>query len=273
MHISEWIIRSTARIECTKRDGKCSIGTGFYFMFYDNFKQRIPVLVTNKHVIKDSFQGKIHVSIMDNNQNLIIGRYETVIIDDFENKFIMHPEDNIDLCILPMFESIKRVRKPGEEVCFAPFTAEQIPVGTWKDELKAIEEIIMVGYPSGIWDDINNLPIIRRGITATPIGVDYCGNKEFLVDVACFPGSSGSPVLIFNDGIYTKKSGDTIIDNRILFIGILSKLYQTIQGTIKKIDLPTTYEAQVQMPINLGIAISAEKVLDFNDILLGMLKC
>lgn len=52
----------------------------------------------------------------------------------------------------------------------------------------------MVGYPDGIWDEFNNQPIVRRGITATHPKNDFNGKGEFLIDAVCFPGSSGSPV-------------------------------------------------------------------------------
>jgi len=55
-------------------------------------------------------------------------------------------------------------------------------------ELSAIEDIIMIGYPDGIWDSINNQPIIRRGITATQPKNNFNGKQEFLIDAACFPG-------------------------------------------------------------------------------------
>lgn len=54
-------------------------------------------------------------------------------------------------------------------------------------ELSAIEDIIMIGYPDGIWDSINNQPIIRRGITATQPKNNFNGKQEFLIDAACSP--------------------------------------------------------------------------------------
>ena len=56
----------------------------------------------------------------------------------------------------------------------------------------------MLGCPSGLFDEVNNLPIARRGITATPLPTySYNGKAEFLVDIACFPGSSGSPIFTY----------------------------------------------------------------------------
>ncbi len=44
----------------------------------------------------------------------------------------------------------------------------------------------MIGYPNGIWDEANNMPIIRRGITATHPNFNYNGKPEFMIDAACF---------------------------------------------------------------------------------------
>ena len=58
-----------------------------------------------------------------------------------------------------------------------------------------VEDVLMIGYPNGLWDTTHNMPIIRRGTIATDIKLDYNEKKEFVIDAACFPGSSGSPVL------------------------------------------------------------------------------
>jgi hypothetical protein len=34
-------------------------------------------------------------------------------------------------------------------------------------ELSPAEEILMIGYPNGIWDDVNNMPVFRRKIAVT----------------------------------------------------------------------------------------------------------
>ncbi|MEB0261247.1 MULTISPECIES: hypothetical protein [unclassified Mucilaginibacter] len=85
-----------------------------------------------------------------------------------------------------------------------------------------LEEILMVGYPNGIWDQINNKPILRRGITATHPNFDYNGQKEVMIDTACFPGSSGSLVFIFNEHGYQDKKGNiTLGSSRVYLLGVL----------------------------------------------------
>jgi V8-like Glu-specific endopeptidase len=69
-----------------------------------------------------------------------------------------------------------------------------IPFPSTSDDLDAIERIIFVGYPNGMYDRKNYTPILRQGITATPFHLDYDGLPAFLIDASVFPGSSGSPV-------------------------------------------------------------------------------
>ncbi|WP_212933817.1 hypothetical protein [Robertmurraya siralis] len=87
-------------------------------------------------------------------------------------------------------------------------------------KLKAIEDIIMVGYPNGLWDEHNNLPIFRKGITETHPNIDYDGKVQFLIDCACFPGSSGSPVVILNEGLFSSREA-VIAGDRLIFLSIL----------------------------------------------------
>ena len=84
-------------------------------------------------------------------------------------------------------------------------------------------------------DEKHNLPITRKGITGTPFFVDHNGQPEFIVDCACFPGSSGSPVLIVNESSYALHKQPLQVGNRMILLGILyaGPLYNA-QGEIKK---------------------------------------
>ena len=64
--------------------------------------------------------------------------------------------------------------------------------------------------------------------------------KEFLIDAACFPGSSGSPVLICNVGAYRDKQGNLNLgSSRVLFVGVLYAGPQlTVTGDIRIVSVP-----------------------------------
>jgi len=135
----------------------------------------------------------------------------------------------------------------------------------------------MVGYPIGLWDENNNLPIFRRGVTATHPSIDFKGKKEFLIDVAAFPGSSGSPILLLNEsGIYhDKKQKANVVGQRIVFLGVLYAGPQmTAEGEIVVRDIPTHRQifAQVPLMINLGCVIKAGEVLTLSQQITDLLK-
>ena len=49
---------------------------------------------------------------------------------------------------------------------------------------------------------------------------DYQGKKEFLVDMAYIPGSSGSPIFLLNEGTNVQNKNNIMV-NRIKFNEIL----------------------------------------------------
>jgi hypothetical protein len=137
--------------------------------------------------------------------------------------------------------------------------------------LDPIEDITMIGYPNGIWDEVNNLPIVRRGITATSASGKHQGKSEFLIDAACFPGSSGSPVFIYNNGSYGGFGGaGLVVGIRLMLIGVLYAGHlHTAVGEIKVVPIPTAAMPVPisQIPNNLGICIQASRILDFTPVL------
>ena len=129
----------------------------------------------------------------------------------------------------------------------------------------------MVGYPDGIWDEFNNQPIIRRGITATHPKNDFNGKNEFLIDAACFPGSSGSPVLILYQGGYVDKKGNLNWGgSRVMLLGIMYAGPQhTAEGNISFAAIPKAYTS---IPNNLGLVIKSSRLMEFKSSLLAMIK-
>lgn len=126
----------------------------------------------------------------------------------------------------------------------------------------------MIGYPNGLWDSVNNMPIVRRGSMATNISLDHNGKREFVIDAACFPGSSGSPVILFNKGGYTDKKGNLNWGNgRLYLLGILYAGPQlTVTGEIKVVTVPNVQQKALSVshiPNNLGYIIKSNVILDF----------
>ena len=269
---SEMIINSTIRIECmgdTIVNGNnvkfTSTGTGFFFEFLIDNKN-IPVIVTNYHVIKGTNTGILNFTEQGKNGS----DYGSILKDtiaNFENEWIKHP--NVDLAILPINPTIQRIiKKTNKKPFYINYTEELIISEKLLNEITAIEEVLMIGYPKGFWDKTNNLPIVRKGITATPIYLDYEGKKEFLLDIPIFSGSSGSPIVLFNQGSYSTKQGGINVGSRLSLLGINVQSVDYIAGG--KLILPPnnpSVQTSTNVPMNIAVIIKAEKLLDFKPIL------
>lgn len=198
MQLSEQLLHTTIRIEASLPSGECSVGTGFFFKFCDDGKTFVPAVVTNKHVVKGGYEYRVIFSRADENGNLL-NINERLTMRGSDSDWISHPDENVDLCVLPIGPALNGFIQAGKHLLTIPLSLELLPTKTLIKDMGCMEEVTMIGYPNGIWDEANNLPIVRRGITATPYRYDYRGEKEFLVDMACYPGSSGSPVFLYKE--------------------------------------------------------------------------
>jgi len=282
--LSEQLIHSTIRIECQyaikDSNGKIitSKGTGSGFIF--NFKLNetdsttIPVIVSNKHVIQNAVKGKFHFTREDSVGNPIYGEKEIIEITNFQQYWLGHPDSKIDLCIMPIAPILNQSIKNNKSIYYKWLDENLIPEKKVWDSFTALEDILMIGYPIGLWDSKNNLPIIRKGQTATPMKIDYQGKKEFLLDIPAFPGSSGSPVLLYNQGSYSTDTGLNI-GTRLYLVGILyaGPTYNA-KGTGKIIihNLPVNLSTTTGVPINIGVSIKSNLLLDFKTELKKLLK-
>ena len=128
-----------------------------------------------------------------------------------------------DLCftfVNPVFEGVKSGY--GKDVFYVANDASIIATKEKLKDLSALEELVMVGYPIGLSDTRNNYPIFRKGYTSAHPAVDFNDDGIGLVDMACFPGSSGSPIYILNEGGYRDKHGNAYFGpSRVILLGVL----------------------------------------------------
>jgi hypothetical protein len=271
LSISEQLTYSTIRIECQLRTGELTTGTGFFCRFLESENGFVPAIVTNKHVVEGSEYGRFHLNLADANGQLIIGGHESFTSGQFESGWIKHPDPEVDLCMLPIGQLHQLTQAAGKNIYYISLDKSVIATNEDLGGLTALEDVIMIGYPNGIWDAANNMPIIRRGITATHPNLNYEGKQEFMIDAACFPGSSGSPVFLFNLGGYVSKSGGVILGgSRVKLLGILYAGPQhTATGEIQIVNVPTQQRAVAfsRIPNNLGLVIKAHRLFDFDGIL------
>ena len=258
----------TLRIE-TER----SVGTGFIF----EHKWKCPktgseltgvFLVTNKHVIANADKGAIRFTLRtDDDSGPELGKYFGVNIARPQwNWWAGHPVEDVDIAVFPLNPIFGMLAARGVKPFFSCVDAKLLPENSPFGDLNALERILLVGYPNGVYDAINNLPVIRSGITATPPSVDYEGRPRFLIDASVFPGSSGSPIFAYDRGAWLSgTSAWTVGSERVVFLGVLASVfYREADGALEFRDIPTATQAVPvnQEMIDLGVAYKAVTVVE-----------
>ncbi len=105
---SEQLAHSTVRIEIETASGARGTGTGFFYRFAEDGKQHLPAIVTNRHVIEGAAMGKFHVTLTGSDGNPDYNSHEVYGLDNFEQRWIPHPDPNIDLCAMPIGPLVNR---------------------------------------------------------------------------------------------------------------------------------------------------------------------
>ncbi|MGL5149640.1 MAG: S1 family peptidase [Clostridium sp.] len=247
----------------------CSTATSFLYAY--NLEKDCTefniAMVTNKHVVENAKFIRYSFNINDENKKPIPGEVFKVTLDETKIKnFIFHP-NGLDLAALDVTDIIvKHKEETSLSLNITPLSPLLIPSPSEWNNLNSIEEVIMIGYPKGIWDEVNNLPVFRKGITATHPTYNFKGNPEFLIDAACLPGSSGSPVFLNNTGFYWDKvSGSYKLESRFHFLGIQYQIpIHLVTTTSSHYDTPIQLKngetVIAKVPTNLGYIIKSTEL-------------
>lgn len=263
MTLAEMITYSTVLIRCNYANGTSGSGTGFIVNLCQDKASGtcVPVLITNNHVVENSIKTVIEFCKADEHDNPLDTASFSFTYTG--NAWIHHPDKDVDLRCLFLAETLNKLRETNTRIFYIPIRTEIIPTEQNLSEFSAVEDVIMVGYPIGLSDTYNHKPIIRRGITSSHPKKNYQGKRETLLDIACYPGSSGSPVFILNQGTYTTPNG-VFVGPRIYFLGVLYGGHEfNARGVLQFVNLPNTPVPVTHIPINLGLMIKAERILEF----------
>ena len=266
--ISDQLRYMTVRILTSKQENTNWTGSGTGFLYLCKKNDLIaPMLVTNKHVLDGAviIGLTFHVT-MDNNETPLPGAGRLISIRSNELPVVRHPDPNVDLIGVPLAGVIEHiVQREGWHPYVKCLDKSHLPTTQMIGDFGSLEDIFMVGYPTGIVDAANNFPIVRRGITSTPYTADYQGKKEFLADIPVYAGSSGSPVFVVNEGSYSTTNA-LVMGTRFALIGVLYAGHtETVNGHIVAEPVPTnlTPVAKVKHMINLGLCVKSALIEDF----------
>jgi hypothetical protein len=236
------------------------------------------VVVSNKHVAKDSVEGGFVFNTEDGNGNLVRGQLLRFKADNFSKSWYYHPDSNVDLAIMPVGGIFNDWLKRGIKPFITRINSSTIPNETELRGLHTLQDVLIVGYPDMIMDSFNNLPLSIKGATATHPNFNYDGKKEFLISAGIYPGSSGSPVFLVDDNFYKKsqnspKEGER---DKARLLGIIYAGFEySVEGKIVK-SIPGTQFATStvddrtiisKIPMGITSAIRSTELKDFEPIL------
>ncbi len=273
---SEQMMFSTVRLELATQ-----AGTGFLFSFFDVNNHGHVAIVTNRHVFVDETTGELFdegyfpITLAKPDGSPDIGNVDSVHMTNIKKALVAHPE--ADLAIYMISDVLNNLKAAGKAAYVTTISQENIPDGEQFKALYPLEDIVTVGFPGTFWDNVNVLPLFHSGRTATPANINFQGRQEFLVDTTTWPGASGSPVFLYNEGMFRdERSGQLMSGERALLIGVVWGVgRQELDGDVYLVNAPTSVvktqnKAAISVPTNLGACIRSTRVLEFEPILAKM---
>ena len=228
-------------------------GTGFAYGV-ETEKGTAHFLITNRHVVEKAVRLRVHMIRSDGAGGPALGQRTDIRIVDFNPDYwVGHPDADVDVVAMPLYPLLVRMEDLGRPAFFRSVAPELCLTSESEKDLDSIEEVTFVGYPSGIYDQKNLLPVARKGTTATPPAVDYNGLPAFLIDASVFPGSSGSPVFIADKGLHVARSGNVVLGKpRLLCLGLVAAVHvRKREGQL--FQLETAVGVSIDEPLDLGI--------------------
>ncbi len=258
--ITKKLLFNTIRVDTVLDDGSEGSGTAFVFS-HSSSSGMHTFVVTNRHLVEGVRSGGLVFTQKKHGQPALGERFQ-ININDFSHAWFLHPDSEVDIAIIPLRPLEQAARDQGVELYYHAIDSHLAPDAAALRALDAMEQVIFIGYPSGVWDQINLMPIMRRGTTATPMELNFEGRPEFLIDAAVYPGSSGSPVFVYQpDALRPAQSGG---GKKFLFAGVVAAVFFREEANqLVPLPVPANNQPMVMGSemIDLGLVIKADAVM------------
>jgi len=267
--LAKTLLFCTVRVNNNHLDGRESVGTAFFFNASQDSGSHVLMLVSNKHVLENAAQLTLEILVANSDYSgPKLGELRRIPLGRGDGEpvpIIGHPDPAIDVAVLPVGDIVDVLhRATGETPFLKALGWDNLPTTNAMAQFDSIEQLTFVGYPGGLSDPVNHIPIVRQGITATPIGVPFNGLPTFLLDGAVFGGSSGSPVFVFSQTSWADSEGNINLGSRLFLVGIVSQAYNNserlqVMGLRPAIAQPFV---DVSQSLHLGVAVSTMAIVE-----------
>lgn len=249
-------LHTTVRIEAVDHAGRVGTGTSFIFQDAASPPGEQLFLVTNKHVVTNAETSTLYFTRKNDRGEAVVGEPLFVKNHRFAHQWHSHPDAAVDVAVMPLSWQLSLIEKGGQQAFINPVTLDDVADPSVFQNLDVTAPVTFVGFPNGMFDEENYLPIFRRGYVATAPDRDFNGDPVFLIDASVFPGSSGSPVFTVGDNTI----GGT---PALKFLGIVAAVYtQPTAGRLSWPAVPTAREPipTIDQMIDLGVVFKARCV-------------
>lgn len=250
----------TTLVTLRHRGHPVSIGTGFFYISGKGDKS-VMFLATNYHVItgigptekatKTVLGDELVIQLRDK-----AGKAYNEIIPLFINEYqnwLEHPtDDEADVVLIPL------PPKMLEKADFA-YIGNETTINDLM--LPPSSPVVMIGYPHGYRDTVNNLPIWKTGSLASEPEYDFDGKKVIVVDISAYPGMSGSPAFYVSHNGYSTKKGDVVMGGgmAIHFLGVYASMQMLNSDLyLEQVQNQSNYKVSHSESLQLGHVWKAE---------------
>lgn len=275
------LVRSTVKLMTGMNAAPpTSTGTGFFYKVTHPASRLAKILIiTNKHVVKGADVVHFVLSSAEmvndlNEQQQPTNRVDHRITLSLNNNLYPHPDPDIDLCGIDITVPTSQILNSGQQLRSMFLDSTWLPSTEDKISFRDVEQVLVIGYPRGLWDEHNNMPIARLGTTATHPMSHYQGKKNFLVDVAAFLGSSGSPVFTYEAPMFRQPNGAYTPGTKVNFIGVVWGVIEaTTSGELRIINVPSALKPVlvINTSLHLAAALHADAILEIDNMILPKL--
>lgn len=271
---NETFFLSNVYLQYNPTNSTSSYGSGFFiFKKYDSLQSKI-FLVTNKHVLPPEGVAKdLTIKFPYIEHNLFTSKELKISIFDTNkiyNKLIKkHRNNEIDVAIIDVTEVLSSIKYKIRPLSFDLLASND---DLTNNEIYIGDDILVLGYPDGIYDEKLLLPLVRSGIISSLPANDYHYNLNmrnkydlpstlhgFLIDAIIFPGSSGSMVIL-------KSEYRPIIQNKLIaYTRKASLILGIVRGSLPIFDSALNSYARIGIGI-VESSISIRELINEFDI-------
>lgn len=254
--LAEVAYLSTIRVVATKQDGLCRISSGFVIVDAAEL-----FLVTARHAVESADVVTLYF-YPGTDDGPTLSNHIPRDVRDVSSFFVFHPQPDIDVAVGRLHGVVQAMRNDGESIFVRGIWSESFALKwsqgdpTISDPFvrpRPLDEVQIVGYPNNYRDFHTGLPIMRRGLIATPLWLDFGGEPIFLIDTTACHGTSGGPVFFVEE---MQKVGKTMHGDsgNLMLLGVFTEALP-----MKSIGARS---GEKLLPPNLGAAVKAHTILE-----------